>query len=155
MLMGDPVERPVDITSTSHETKAARLTARQRQIYEFVVHYIASHAYPPTLREIGAAHHIRSTNGVNDHLRALERKGLLRRSSMKARGIIIVDCERLPDPEIVQTDVAMESWRAENVALREILRRVETAARRLPTLSAELVVVLGDVRDVLRAGGSS
>ena len=43
--------------------------------------------YPPTLREIGAHMGIRSTNGVNDHLRALERKGYLTREDMKSRAL--------------------------------------------------------------------
>ncbi len=44
-------------------------------------------AIPPTLREIGARMGIRSTNGVNDHLRALERKGYLTREDMKSRAL--------------------------------------------------------------------
>ena len=43
--------------------------------------------YPPTLREIGSRMGIRSTNGVNDHLRALERKGYLTREDMKSRAL--------------------------------------------------------------------
>src|SRR5690606_23054524 len=46
--------------------------------------------YPPTLREIGEYMGIRSTNGVNDHLRALERKGYLRREDMKSRALRLV-----------------------------------------------------------------
>src|SRR6185503_2256635 len=43
--------------------------------------------YPPTLREIGVHFGIRSTNGVNDHLRALEKKGHLQREDLKSRAL--------------------------------------------------------------------
>lgn len=64
-----------------------RLTARQQQVLEYIRKSIAQRGYPPTLREIGAYMGIRSTNGVNDHLRALERKGYLTREDMKSRAI--------------------------------------------------------------------
>src|SRR4029077_20103419 len=48
---------------------------------------ITQRGYPPTLREIGNFMGIRSTNGVNDHLRALERKGYLAREDMKSRAL--------------------------------------------------------------------
>ena len=50
------------------------LTDRQREILDFITRSITTRGYPPTLREIGTHFGIRSTNGVNDHLRALERK---------------------------------------------------------------------------------
>jgi repressor LexA len=61
------------------------LTERQRKVLEFILDAIDEHGYPPTLREIGNVMGIRSTNGVNDHLRALERKGYLTREDMKSR----------------------------------------------------------------------
>lgn len=63
------------------------LTARQEQVLRFIKHSITERGYPPTLREIGAHMGIRSTNGVNDHLRALERKGYLTREDMKSRAL--------------------------------------------------------------------
>jgi len=65
----------------------ADLTGRQRQVYDFIRRSIDDRGYPPTLREIGAHMRIRSTNGVNDHLLALERKGYLRREDMKSRAL--------------------------------------------------------------------
>ncbi len=63
------------------------LTARQEQVLRFIRQSIVDRGYPPTLREIGAHMGIRSTNGVNDHLRALERKGYLTREDMKSRAL--------------------------------------------------------------------
>jgi repressor LexA len=63
------------------------LTDRQQMVLDFIRQSIADRGYPPTLREIGARMGIRSTNGVNDHLRALERKGYLTREDMKSRAL--------------------------------------------------------------------
>ena len=63
------------------------LTARQQMVLDFIRSSILDRGYPPTLREIGARMGIRSTNGVNDHLRALERKGYLTREDMKSRAL--------------------------------------------------------------------
>ena len=63
------------------------LTDRQREILAFITSSIAARGYPPTLREIGTHFGIRSTNGVNDHLRALEKKGYLQREDLKSRAL--------------------------------------------------------------------
>lgn len=67
------------------------LTKRQEQTLDFIRRSIEQRGYPPTLREIGQYMGIRSTNGVNDHLRALERKGYLRREDMKSRALRLVE----------------------------------------------------------------
>jgi repressor LexA len=66
---------------------AEALTERQREILTFISASIAERGYPPTLREIGEHFGIRSTNGVNDHLKALEKKGHLRREDLKSRAM--------------------------------------------------------------------
>src|SRR5437763_8464017 len=63
------------------------LTDRQREILDFITQSIRDRGYPPTLREIGLHFGIRSTNGVNDHLRALEKKGHLQREDLKSRAL--------------------------------------------------------------------
>src|SRR6187200_3793953 len=66
---------------------AEALTQRQREILEFISASIVERGFPPTLREIGEHFSIRSTNGVNDHLKALEKKGHLRREDLKSRAM--------------------------------------------------------------------
>lgn len=66
---------------------AEAMTDRQKQILDFISSSIAERGYPPTLREIGIHFGIRSTNGVNDHLKALEKKGHLRREDLKSRAM--------------------------------------------------------------------
>jgi repressor LexA len=74
------------------------LTKRQAQTLDFIKQSIEERGYPPTLREIGESMGIRSTNGVNDHLRALERKGYLSREDMKSRALRLVSREPEPAP---------------------------------------------------------
>jgi repressor LexA len=64
------------------------LTDRQLEVLRFIARQIEDNGYPPTIREIGEALDIRSTNGVNDHLKALERKGYLTRDPVKSRALI-------------------------------------------------------------------
>jgi repressor LexA len=66
---------------------ADALTLRQREILDFISASIVERGFPPTLREIGEHFQIRSTNGVNDHLKALEKKGHLRREDLKSRAM--------------------------------------------------------------------
>jgi len=69
---------------------AKELTRRQAAILQFIVECIRKDGRPPTIAEIGSEFRISSTNGVNDHLRALVRKGYITRSS-KARGIHVTE----------------------------------------------------------------
>jgi repressor LexA len=63
------------------------LTDRQREVLAFIAQSTRNTGYPPTIREIGEHLSIRSTNGVNDHLKALERKGLIERDESKSRAM--------------------------------------------------------------------
>ena len=67
------------------------LTDRQEKILAFIKKSIHDQGYPPTIREIGEYFGIRSTNGVNDHLKALERKGYLLRGELKSRALSVIE----------------------------------------------------------------
>jgi repressor LexA len=69
---------------------ASRPTPRQTEVLAAIASLTKAKGYPPTLRELGEALGIRSTNGVNDHLDALERKGLIARDSNVARSVRVV-----------------------------------------------------------------
>lgn len=69
---------------------AKGLTRRQKEILDFIIDCIREDRMPPTIAEIGENFGITSTNGVNDHLVALEKKGYIERSS-KARSIQVTD----------------------------------------------------------------
>jgi repressor LexA len=75
------------------------LTARQQEIWQFLIEYVDDHGYPPTVRDIGNAVGLASPSTVHAHLANLERAGLLRRDPTKPRAIELVGrqkVERLP-----------------------------------------------------------
>ncbi len=63
------------------------LTKRQSEVYNFIRMQIRGRGYGPTVREIGERFKIRSPNGVMCHLKALEKKGLIRREANMSRAI--------------------------------------------------------------------
>ena len=72
------------------------LTERQSKVLKFIERTVSASGYPPTLREIGLAFGIRSTNGVNDHLRALMRKGYLAKEAGKSRTLTLLQPKQKP-----------------------------------------------------------
>jgi repressor LexA len=64
------------------------LTARQRAIYEFILTTIREKGFAPSIQEIGRQFKIASTNGVSDHLKALEKKGYIRRVGKRALEVV-------------------------------------------------------------------
>jgi repressor LexA len=66
------------------------LTARQREVLDFIRHFMTQAGYPPTVREIGA-HFGLVPRSVFDHLKALERKGYLHRVASKSRSLQLLD----------------------------------------------------------------
>jgi repressor LexA len=123
------------------------LTQRQQMVLDFIRQSISDRGYPPTLREIGARMGIRSTNGVNDHLRALERKGYLTREDMKSRAL-------RPTSLATQTlgDDSVPASPANDVDLVEVQVLGRVAAG-LPLLAEEHVVDTVRVDRTLLRGG--
>jgi repressor LexA len=68
------------------------LTKRQREILDFLKAFVRDHKYPPTIREIAAAFGI-SPKGAYDHVKALEKKGVIRCDLNRSRAIEITDGE--------------------------------------------------------------
>jgi len=66
----------------------SHLTDRQKLIYDFLVRTIREKGYAPSHEEIGARFKIASTNGVFGHLKALEKKGYIRRVGKRALEIV-------------------------------------------------------------------
>jgi len=121
------------------------LTKRQAQTLDYIRQSIEERGYPPTLREIGEYMGIRSTNGVNDHLRALERKGYLRREDMKSRALRLVNEADKP-----RTPAALAEDGNEDTVDIQVLGRV---AAGLPLLAEEHVVDTVRVDRMLVRGG--
>src|SRR4051794_8394754 len=96
-------------SSPSTRTEGATvLTARQQEIWNYLVEYVDRHGYPPTVREIGEQVGLASPSTVHAHLANLERAGLLKRDPTKPRALELLGRERRePEPsELGQTDIA-------------------------------------------------
>ena len=73
---------------------ASQLTARQQEIWQYLVDYVDRHGYPPTVREIGEAVGLASPSTVHAHLANLERAGLLKRDPTKPRALDLIGHRR-------------------------------------------------------------
>lgn len=69
------------------------LTPRQKEILEFIKEFSYDEGYPPTRIEIAEAFGFRSPNAAEEHLRALDRKGVIELLSGSSRGIRVLDDE--------------------------------------------------------------
>lgn len=65
----------------------AKLTAKQQQIYDYIVSFSAEHGYPPSVREIGAAVGLKSPSTVHFHMKGLKEAGLIVQAEGKTRAI--------------------------------------------------------------------
>lgn len=68
-----------------------KITAKQQEILEYIKETILKKGYPPAVREICEAVHLKSTSSVHSHLETLERNGYIRRDPTKPRAIEILD----------------------------------------------------------------
>ena len=68
-----------------------KITAKQKEILEYIKVQILERGYPPAVREICEAVHLKSTSSVHSHLETLEKNGDIRRDPTKPRAIEICD----------------------------------------------------------------
>lgn len=68
-----------------------KITAKQSEILEYIKKEILKKGYPPSVREICEAVHLKSTSSVHSHLETLEKNGYIRRDPTKPRAIEIMD----------------------------------------------------------------
>jgi repressor LexA len=66
------------------------LTGKQQKVLDFIINYVRETGYPPTVREIGNTFGI-SSKGAYDHLKAIEKKGYIKRDASKPRAIELMD----------------------------------------------------------------
>lgn len=110
---------------------AKGLTARQQAILQFIVDYLNTEGYPPSIREIGAHFEIGSLRGVTVHLDALERKGYISRANTP-RSIRIVH------PQYQQTNTAVMLPLLGSIAAGQPIEMIEHAEAMIP-VPAEMV----------------
>ena len=68
-----------------------KITDKQREILEYIKEMILKKGFPPAVREICEAVHLKSTSSVHSHLESLEKNGYIRRDPTKPRTIEILD----------------------------------------------------------------
>ena len=68
-----------------------KISDKQKEILEFMKSEILNKGYPPTVRDICEAVHLKSTSSVHSHLETLEKNGYIRRDPTKPRAIEIID----------------------------------------------------------------
>ncbi|MDF2887863.1 MAG: transcriptional repressor, LexA family [Lacrimispora sp.] len=83
-----------------------KITPKQQEILVYIKETILRKGYPPAVREICEAVHLKSTSSVHSHLETLEEKGYIRRDPTKPRTIeIIDDCFNLTRREVVNVPI--------------------------------------------------
>ena len=112
------------------------LTDRQKQLLLYIENHSQIQGFPPSIREMADHMGIRSTNGVNDHLKALEKKGYISRGQgPKSRAISIV----------AKAEVQKDTGSPDPIVAVPVLGRV---AAGIPILADE------NIEDVIYVGQS-
>lgn len=110
-----------------------RISAKQSEILEYIKEQIIAKGYPPAVREICAAVHLKSTSSVHSHLETLEKNGYIRRDPTKPRAIEIIDDDfNLSRKEIRNIPIVG------NVAAGQPLFAEQNISRYFPLLADEL-----------------
>lgn len=68
-----------------------KISAKQQEILEYIKSQILERGFPPAVRDICEAVHLKSTSSVHSHLETLEKNGYIRRDPTKPRAIEILD----------------------------------------------------------------
>ncbi|MCR5635527.1 MAG: transcriptional repressor LexA [Lachnospiraceae bacterium] len=71
--------------------KRGKISAKQKEILDYIKDIILQKGYPPTVRDICEAVNLRSTSSVHAHLETLEKRGYIKRDPTKPRAIEIID----------------------------------------------------------------
>ena len=111
-----------------------KITAKQREILEYLKNQIINKGYPPAVREICEAVHLKSTSSVHSHLETLEKNGYIRRDPTKPRAIEIMD----DSFNMVRKEIVRHTCGSGRVAAGSPLLAVENIESYFP-VPAELI----------------
>lgn len=107
------------------------LTIRQKEVVNFIKEFIQEHSYPPTIREIASSFNI-SVKAAFDHVKALEKKGVIRSDLNRSRSLEILDDDYAPAKELI--DIPLLGAVAAGLPLM-----AEENLERMITLPAEML----------------
>ena len=123
-----------------------KISDKQTEILEYLKKHLLEKGYPPAVREICEAVHLKSTSSVHSHLETLEKKGYIRRDPTKPRAIEIIDDEfNLTHREIVNIPMVGEVAAGEPLLAQErITGYFPLLPEDLPNGSCFFLTVRGD-----------
>ncbi len=123
-----------------------KISLKQQQILEYIKSEILNKGYPPAVREICEAVHLKSTSSVHSHLETLEKNGYIRRDPTKPRAIEIMDDEfNLARREIVNIPLLGQVAAGEPIfAEQNIVGYFPVLAEDMPSGEAFMLKVRGE-----------
>ncbi len=123
-----------------------RITPKQTEILEYIKQQILTKGYPPAVRDICEAVHLKSTSSVHSHLETLEKNGYIRRDPSKPRAIEIIDDSfNLTRRELVNVPVVGQVAAGNPIlAVENITSYFPIPAEFLPNEETFMLMVKGD-----------
>lgn len=123
-----------------------RITPKQSEILEYIKQQILTKGYPPAVRDICEAVHLKSTSSVHSHLETLEKNGYIRRDPSKPRAIEIIDDNfNLTRRELVNVPVVGQVAAGNPIlAVENITSYFPIPAEFLPNEETFMLMVKGD-----------
>ena len=123
-----------------------RITEKQQEILDYIKQEILNKGYPPTVRELCDAVHLKSTSSIHSHLETLEKNGYIRRDPSKPRTIEIVDENfNLTRREVVNVPIVGEIAAGQPIlAVQNIDNYFPVPAEYMPNQQTFMLKVKGD-----------
>jgi repressor LexA len=116
------------------------LTTLEREILDYLVEYVRAHTYQPSIREIGARFHIKSTKTVSELLQSLADKGWVERDPSRSRGVRLLGLELRADVvSVPHIDVHLS-----NPVLRDPIDNLSLDRRIVGSSACFMISMVGD-----------
>lgn len=108
------------------------VTRRQKQLYDFISHFVEDRGYSPSYQEIAEGLGLSSLATVHKHISNLEEKGLLRRGANRSRSIDLLKPKGRMKSFLAPAVTTGLSFRfAGRIVAGQPLESVETSAERI------------------------
>lgn len=123
-----------------------KISKKQEEILEYIKAQILERGFPPAVREICEAVHLKSTSSVHSHLETLEKNGYIRRDSTKPRAIeILDDTFNLTRRELVNVPIIGRVAAGEPILAQENIENYfPIPAEMMPNKQTFLLVIKGE-----------
>jgi repressor LexA len=132
---------PHENSSSAHTDEAMMpkpLTSLERRILDFLVEYLRTNTYQPSIREIGKRFGIKSTKTVSEYLQSLADKGWIERDPSRSRGVRLIGVEMNPET------VTVPRLRGPNHGATEVVEAFELDRKLAGATGTFCVTMAGD-----------